>query len=42
MVSETIIIVYWELILKNAVKLDNVSGLAYGNTVLLIQMKEQR
>ena len=24
---------------KNAVKLDNVSGLAYGNTVLLIQMK---
>ena len=24
---------------KNAVKLDNVSGLSYGNTVLLIQMK---
>jgi hypothetical protein len=24
---------------KNAVRLDNVSGLAYGNTVLLIQMK---
>ena len=24
---------------KNAVKLDNVSGLAYGNTVLIIQMK---
>src|SRR5215204_508216 len=24
---------------KNAVKLDNVSGLAYGNTVLLLQMK---
>ena len=24
---------------KNAVKLDNVTGLAYGNTVLLIQMK---
>src|SRR5262245_60645213 len=24
---------------KNAVKLDNVAGLAYGNTVLLIQMK---
>ena len=24
---------------KNAVKLDNVTGLTYGNTVLLIQMK---
>ena len=25
--------------IKNGVKLDNVSGLAYGNTVLIIQMK---